>query len=462
MFSKSENDIPSETLNTKEKIKIILLLAMPAVIENFFQMNVGFVDMLFVAQLGLIEVSAVGVTNAIVAIYIAIFMSLGVAINVYIAQHLGANQPEEAGRLAQQGILLASALGLLTGIVTLFFAEPLLQLMGIEDNVLETGIVYFRIVAIPSIFMALMFTFSSILRGTGDTKTPMKVVVGINLINIVLDYVLIFGFWFIPAMGIVGAAIATLVARILGGLFLLWYVYKSKDIHFKKAYWKINGKQQWKLIALGSPVGAERLIMRLGQVLYFGFIVAIGTRTFAAHQIAGNIEAFAYMIGTGFATATTILVGQQLGAQKYDEAKEYTKLSIYLGIAAMTLFGGFLFFFGGWVGAFFTGDQSALGEISTALKIGGLYQPILAIVLILTAAFNGGGNTKFPMYITAIGVCVIRTTALVYLLGISLGWGITGVWVAIAIDNLFRATFLWMKFHNDNWMKVEKIQPNSN
>lgn len=451
------SQLPDGTTSSKEKIKIILLLAMPAVVENFFQMNVGFVDTLFVSQLGLIEVSAVGVTNAILAVYIAIFMSLGVAVNVYVAKYIGADQPEKANKITQQAILLASALGLLLGAVTLFFAGPLLQLMGIEEAVLGPAKVYFRIIAIPSIFMALMFAFSSILRGTGDTKTPMKVTIGINLVNIGLDYVLIFGFWFIPPLGIEGAAIASLTSRIIGSGLLFWYVYRSGKLTLKKQYWRVDRRQQWDLITLGSPVGAERLVMRVGQVLYFGFVVAIGTRTFAAHQIAGSIETFSYMIATGFATAATILTGQQWGANRYDEAKQYAKLSTLVGIVAMILFGAVLFFFGGWAGHFFTNDPDVIDQISTALKIGGLYQPILAIVLILTAAFNGGGNTKFPMYITTIGIWGIRTL-FVYLLGLQLGWGIAGVWIAIALDNIFRAVFLWIWFQRGRWVK-EKSEP---
>lgn len=455
MLFRSKRTIPSEKADTREKIKIILLLAMPAVIENFFQQILGFVDTLFVSKLGLAEVSAVGVTNAILAIYIAIFMSLGVAVNVWIAKFTGAGQQEKAKKIAQQAIIMAIGLGLLLGAVTLFFASPLLQLMGVEKNVLESGTIYFRIVAVPSVFISLMFVLSSILRGIGDTKTPMKVTIWINLIHIVLDYVLIFGFLFIPSLGIMGAAIATVVVRIIGSLILFRMVHRSKVIGFVKDYWRVDRKQQWDLITLGSPVAAERLVMRIGQVLYFGFIVLLGTRTFAAHQIAGSIEVFSFMIANGFATAVTVLVGQQLGANQYHEAKQYAKLSMVLGIGLMTIVGVFLFFIGGWVGHFFTSDPQVIGQIRVALQIDAFIQPVLAVVLILTGVFNGGSNTKYPMYITTIGIWGLRTV-FVYLLGITLGWGIAGIWIAIGLDNIFRAIFLWIRFRNDHWVKKEQ------
>lgn len=454
MLLKSSDVSPVETTNTREKIKIICFLAIPAVIENFFQTILGFVDTLFVSKLGLAAVSAVGVTNAILAIYIAVFMSLGVAINVWVAKYIGAGEEEKAKHISHQAILLATELGVILGIITLFFASPLLQLMGIEDDVLEMGTLYFRIVAVPSILISLMFVLSSILRGARDTKTPMKVTIWINLLNIVLDYMLIFGFLFIPAFGIVGAAMATVISRLIGSLVLLNYLYRSEVLSFEKNYWKIDRKQQWDMITLGSPVAAERLVMRVGQVLYFGFIIILGTNTFAAHQIAGSIEIFSYMIANGFATTATILVGQNLGANQYDDAKQYARLSTILGIGSMTIVGIFLFFFGGWIGSFFTDNATVIDQIQVALQIDAFIQPVLAVVLILTGVFNGGRNTKYPMYITTIGIWGFRT-AFVYLLGITLGWGIVGVWIAIGLDNLFRAIFLWIKFKNDNWFRQE-------
>ena len=443
----------SLTKSNTEIIKSILVLALPAVIENFFQTILGFVDTLFVSKLGLIEVSAVGVTNAILAIYFAIFMSLGVASNVYVAKSIGAGDKEKASQIGQQSIILAAILGIIFGVISLFFAEPLLNLMGIEKDVLDPALTYFQIVAIPSILISLMFILSSILRGTGDTKSPMKVSVTINLVNIVLDYILIFGFFFIPALGLTGAAYATVIARLIGVIGLALYLSKSTSLLFLKKNWKWNKESQFKLITLGTPAAGERLVMRVGQVLYFGMIVALGTNTFAAHQIAGNIEVFSYMIGYGFATAATILVSQRLGANDLVGARKYANFSILLGIATMTIFGILLFVFGGWAASLFTANAVVIDQIALALKIDAFIQPILAAVLILTGIYQGAENTKFPMYTTTIGIWFIRTIG-VYVLGIYFGWGIAGIWIAIGLDNLFRAIWLWIRYQNNGWTKL--------
>lgn len=439
----------------KARLKLIVILAIPAVIENFFQTVLGFVDTYFVSKISLAAVSAVGVTNAILAIYFALFMAIGVAANVRIANFLGANLPEKARHISQQSIVLALLFGVLTGILTLVFAEPFLKLMGIEEDVLKLGALYFRIVGIPSILMSLMFVMSAILRGAGDTKSPMYVSIIINVVNAVLDYVLIFGFLFIPEMGIVGAALATVVSRLIGSMLLFFYINRSKVLAFRKDYWKFDKTHLMELTTLGAPAAGERLLMRAGQIVYFGFVVALGTNAFAAHQIAGNVEVFSYMIGYGFATAATILVGQQIGAGRYDEAKRYAKLSTYFAVISMAVLGAGLFFLGDWAGSFFTEDQSVIDDIGTALKISGIFQPFLAVLLILTGAFQGANNTKFPMYLTAVGMWAVRTV-LVYVLAIMLEWGLAGVWIAIGIDIAFRAVVLAVQFKRGKWMALKK------
>lgn len=441
-------------LNTKEKMKIIFVLALPAVIENFFQTMLGFADTFFVSKIGLEEVSAVGVTNAILAIYFAVFMAIGVGVNVLIANAVGEGRYDRASKVAQQGIILAALVGLLTGLITLLFAEVLLSLLGTDPAVLTIGAIYFRLVAVPSVLMAFMFVMSSVLRGFGDTRSPMKAVIAANIVNIVLDYILIFGFLFIPSLGIVGAGLAGVIARLIGTLFLIRYIRKSVFISFKFS-WKFEKSYQKELLGLGAPAAGERLAMRIGQVVYFGFIVALGTNTFAAHQIAGNIETFSYMIAYGFAAAATIIVGKQIGAGNYVEAKSYAKLISIISAFFMVLMGILLFFLGEWVGTFFSDDPLVIGEIGIALKIAALFQPFLAVLLVLTGAYQGGRNTKYPMYLTTVGMWLIRTV-FVYILAIQLNMGIAGVWISIGIDIVFRAIVLWYRLEKDKWIKPNK------
>ncbi len=443
MESLKMEDTTIQNKTTKQKLSIIFALAIPAMIENILQTIVGFVDTLFVAKLGLNEVTAVGVANAVLAVYIAVFMAIGVGTSSLIARSIGAEDISKAKSIARQSTILSSILGLLFGLITLFFSEPLLRLMGAESKVLTDGVTYFSIVAIPSIFISLMFTFGSILRAAGDTKTPMKVSWWINLIHIGLDYVLIFGIFGIEGLGVAGAAWATVIVRIIGTLLLFINIKRSK-VSFL-LFGSSSRKDTLSILKLSTPTAIERLIMRFGQVLYFGLILKIGADVYASHSIAGNIETFSYMPGYGLAIAATTLVGQSIGGKQYKDAYKYGMITTVVAIIFMSFIGVLLFFLSPWFATWFTTDKDAIDMVVTALRIDAFAQPALAIGLVLAGALQGAGDTKSPMYSTAIGMWLIRVVG-VFVLGIHFEMGIAGVWLSIAIDLYVRAIFLFFRF----------------
>lgn len=433
-----------ETRTTREKLKVILFLSIPAMIENILQTVVGFVDTLFVARLGLTEVTAVGVANAVLAVYMAIFLAIGVGASSLIARGLGAGDKEKGKAIAKQATLLAMIVGAIFGLITLVFSESLLLLLGAEQQVITEGAVYLRIVGGSSVFISLMLIFGSILRASGDTQTPMNVGWVMNIFHIGLDYVLIFGVGSWEGLGVAGAAWATVIARIFGTLALYSYIRKS-DVSFS-LFDSIDSKSLIKpILKLSTPAAIERLIMRLGQVLYFGLIVYIGTKTFAAHTIAGNIETFSYMPGYGLAVAATTLVGLHIGAGKLKDAYHYGLLTTVIAVIFMSIIGVVMFFSAPWMASWFTNDMEAIRMITVALRIDAFAQPALAIGLVLTGALQGAGDTKSPLYSTAIGMWLIRIVG-IYILGLHLKMGIAGIWLAIALDILIRAIFLSCKY----------------
>jgi putative MATE family efflux protein len=436
--------LTNEQTTNKQKLMVILTLAVPAIIENLLQTLVGFVDTLFVAKLGIDEVAAVGVVNAILAVYIAIFMALGIGTSSLIARSIGSGDLEKAKKVAKESSMVAVVAGLLFGLITLFFAEPLLQIMGAEPKVLADGVVYFRIVAIPSIFISLMSIFGSILRAAGDTKTPMKVSLWVNIVHIALDYVLIFGLAGFGGLGIAGAAWATVAVRAIGTVALYLYIRKSNVAFLFEG--PIFSKETLSpLLQISLPAAAERLIMRFGQVLYFGLIIKLGTETYAAHMIAGNIEVFSYMAGFGLAVAATTLVGQHVGAKRYQDAYSYGMITSFVAIVVMTLIGAVVFIGSPWFASWFTLDREVIGMVVTALRIDAFAQPALAVGLVLAGALQGAGDAKSPMYSTAIGMWLIRVLG-VYIMCLYFDMGIAGVWLSIAIDLWIRALFLYIQF----------------
>lgn len=431
---------------TSLKENRILALAIPATVENILQTAVGFIDALMISKIGLVAVTAVGIANTILNVYLALFIALGVGSSALIAQKIGAKRESEAQIITNQSVLLTIVISLLLALVSVLFGSPLLRMMGASERILQESLTFFVVVGGGVLFMGLMTIFGSILRATGDTKTPMKVSVVVNIGNIVIDFILIFGLGPIPALGVLGTAIGTVLSRVLG----CWLLYRKVQLSKSPLDWStlFASSNYRPLINLSIPATSERLVMRLGQVLYFGLIVSISAKTFAAHSIAGNIESFTYMPAYGLATAATTLVGNAIGALDPQQAKRYGYSAAKYGVILMSLLGVILFFGAPFFASLFTSDQEALRQIVIALRIDAFAQPGLAISLITTGALQGMGDTKSPLYSTAFGMWGIRVVGVI-VLSKYLGLGIAGIWLSIAIDLYLRSLFLVYKFNHN-------------
>ncbi|TCJ87952.1 UNVERIFIED_ORG: putative MATE family efflux protein [Anoxybacillus amylolyticus] len=432
-------------------ILTFLSLAVPAIIENSLQSFVGFADTFFISKIGLEEVAAVGVANAILQIYFAVFLALSTASAIYVSRYSGANDNEKVKQVVAQSIILTIIIGSLFGIGSFLFGEPLLRLMGANNEVLEKGLVYFRIVTTPSMLISLMYTVGAILRGFGDTKTPMRVGIIVNIVHIILDYILILGVFF-QGFGLVGAAIATVLARFFGVILLFYNLDKKRLITKSIEAWKVNKEVIRGLIQVGIPTGLERLFMRFGQIIYFGMIIRMGTEIYAAHTLAGNLTIFSTIIGTGFAVATTTLIGKSLGAKNLESVKKYAKVSMIGTSIAMTMMTLVIYLTAPYTVTVFTTNTTVVHLIVVALAVDTIAQPATGLVSVLTAILQAGGDTKYPMYATAIGIWAIRTLG-VYVLGVYIGLGLLGVWIAIAIDNYIRAMVLFIRYRSFKWVK---------
>ncbi|MCO7126997.1 MATE family efflux transporter [Sporolactobacillus shoreicorticis] len=428
----------------RKKILKVLTLALPAMIESLLQTVVGFVDTLFVARLGLVEVTAVGVANTLLAVYIAVFMAIGIGTSSIIAKHIGAGDADRAREAARQSTWITLVAGLLFGAITLCFAEPLLRMMGASGEVLSQGVLYFRIVGTPAFVISLMINFGNILRASGNTVSPMMISFWMNLIHIVLDYVLIYGIIQFTGFGVGGAASATVLTRIIGS-FMLHAAIRHSPVRFsiRRQTNNRDTRLTWEIIRLSIPATGERLIMRLGQVVYLGLIVHMGTEIYAANAIAENIEIFAYLPGLGLNVAATVLVGNALGAKRYQEAYSYGLLAAVISTVIMSITGVLLFFMTPLFAVWFTDQVSTADMITLAMRIDAFFMPSLAIGLVLAGALQGAGDTKTPMYSTAIGMWGIRVV-FIYLLGVRGAMGIAGIWIAQGIDLTVKATFLYL------------------
>jgi putative MATE family efflux protein len=432
--------------------KRVLNIALPAIGEAYLQNLLGVVDSFFIAKLGLIAIDAVGVTNIYSMTYIGVFTAVSAALSVFLSRAVGARNLERGRSAVWHGFIIAIVIGLITSLISVFFAIPLLHIMGAYGTLESTALPYFSVVLGISPLIALFTAQSAAFRAIGDTKTPLRVGLEMNILHVILDYILIFGFGWFHGLGLTGAAIAMVLAR-LYALIRLWMKSRRVDtIAIHRTDLKISVPFSWSMIKFAVPAALERLSMRLGQVVYFGLIVRMGVDVYATHNIAGTLTTFGFTIGNGFAIAATATIGQAIGSGNESDVRAYRRWSYIESAVSMTVVAVLLCVFSPWLGRLFTHNQHVIHFLFTILAIDIFSQPFLAAVLVDTSAIQAGGNSKFPMITTMIGIWCIRTFG-VYLFAWHLGLGLPAVWISIAADNASRAAlFLWYR-RTRNWVQ---------
>jgi len=455
MIDKNDQSIGK---NKAVTISMILTLALPAIIENVLQVFLGVADTYFVSKLGTEAIAAVGATNLTMNLFISLFLAVSVGATAVISRYVGGNNTKQAVNSSKQALILGLFIGAVFGVVNVIFAPQIMSMLGAEDAALAYSIPYYRIVAGPLFLVGGIYALSSTLRASGDTKSPMKAAAISNVVNIILDYILIFGIFNIPGMGIKGAALATTIARCVNLILLIRVLggYNS-PLHIDfTSKWTIERKTIKAILKIGFPAAIEKIIMRSGQLLYGGMIISIGTAAYAAHNIAGTIESFSYLPGMGFGVAAATLVGQQLGAKQKSQAVKAGKLSYMLGTGLMMMVGLVFFVFARPLATLFSKDKEVIDQVVIVLRIIACFQPFLSSTLVTTSALQGGGDTKFPMYISLLGIWGVRVLG-VYILSIKLGFGLVGVWSAYALDVTIRGTILWKRFMNGRWLSSNVV-----
>lgn len=432
--------------------KRVFQIALPAIGEAYLQNFLGVVDAFFIAKLGLIAIDAVGVTNVYSMTYVGVFTAVSAALSVFLSRAVGAKNLERGRSAIWHGIVIALILGVIMSLISVFLAGPLLHMMGAYGVLERTAFPYFTIVLGISPLIALFTAQSAAFRAIGDTKTPLRVGLEMNIIHVVLDYILIFGVGSLHGMGIQGAAIAMILARFYA-LVRLWK--KARRVHALALHLPdltLSKTLSWSMTKFAVPAALERLSMRLGQVVYFGLIVRMGVDVYATHNIAGTITTFGSTIGNGFAIAATATIGQAIGSGNESDVRIYRRWSYVESAVSMTVVALMLCVFSPWIGLLFTHNPHVIHLLFIILAIDIFSQPFLAAVLVDTSAIQAGGNSKFPMMTTMIGIWLIRTLG-VYVFAWHFDFGLRAVWVSIAADNALRAWLFLSYRRKRNWVQ---------
>ncbi|WP_339059170.1 MATE family efflux transporter [Fusobacterium animalis] len=399
----------------------ILYLAIPAVGEMTLYMMIWIFDTMMIGKYGgQLAVSSVGLSTEIIYSFFNIIIAVGVstALTSLISRAIGSKDYKKAEIIANAGIKIAVVLALIFFSLLFFVPDKILNLAGATKEMLPSATRYAKISSFSFFLLTLSSTTNGIFRGIKDTKTSLYVAGSINIVNLFLDYVLIFGNFGFPEWGITGAAVATVAGNFIG-ILLQWS--RLKKLPFKISLFSyVSKKDIWEIIRFAVPSGLQEANFSLSRLLGLTFILSLGTTAFAANQIGIAIEAISTMPGWGVAIACTALVGHSIGENNPNKSQEYTLYSTIIASIFMGILACFFFFIPKILVSFFINKQEIdvikIGAI--CLQVAAFEQIPIAIVTVLGSYFKGIGNPKTPFYVSFFTNWFLRLPIAFYLISI--------------------------------------------
>lgn len=432
-------------------------LAYPAIITMVSQTVMWTVDSAMVGHVGKTELAAVGLGGLMVWTLYSFFVGVSYSVSTFVAQSFGARQFTQCSKYMWNSIYLGLAAGLCILIIREFNWWTV-DLLGPAPDVKVLCVEYAGIRMLSAPFFILQYTFSNFFRGLGDTKTPMKVMILANFVNIVLDYFLIFGNGPFPALGVQGAAWATFAANIVSAVVFVGITFSSR---YRKDYqlfrhWRPDKVHIGRLVKIGIPIGIH-YVLDMGSFLVFSaYVGRMGTEQLAANQIVIQVLALSFMPCHGFSVAATTLMGQYIGAGHPGLAKKSSYATLRLGLFYSGLIGAIYLLFPEFLVRIFNDDPMVLYFGKRLILIAALFQFFDAIQMICAGALRGAGDTKTPM-VLALGGGWFLFLPLGYLFGSVLGWGVVGAWGGAAIYVIFLGSAMFTRLRMGGWKTISLV-----
>jgi putative MATE family efflux protein len=424
----------------------VLALATPIIGENLLQTAVGAVDTLLVARLGAAAVAGVGTGFEIVFFIISILSAIDIGATVLVSQAIGAGDQPRANHLARQaivwGLLLAAPVS-----VGMYLAAPgIIGLFGTEPEVAAAATTYLQIIAATAVALFLSFVCGAVLRGAGDSRTPLVAAMIANVVNIGVAYSLILGNFGFPALGVAGAAIGAAVGRAVGAAFMLTVMATGrKAISLRGSWgWRPRVAVARQIFALGIPTALEQVLSSGAFMTLIAVVALIGTPALAAQQIAFTALSMAFLPGVAFSIAATALVGQSIGARRPADARRAWAISLRWGVGWLGVGALAVFVLAERMMGIFSSDPEVIAAGVSALRALSLSLPFWAVWFVSSGSLRGSGDTRTPLLFGAstIWLAVILGWIGVRWFGGGLGW----IWLAFSFTTAPASLLIWWVF----------------
>ncbi len=442
-------------MSRENMLQAVFVLAGPVILELLLASSVGIADTAMVGRFGPVAIAAVGLSNQLVMFLTTVFAAIRTGTTVLVAHFTGQGNHRMAEKSAEQALLLGLILSLLLASFLLMFPALGYYLLGAEEEVIVEGLDYMRWRALGLIFSIMTMTVTAVLRGIGNTKTPLYINTISSVANIFFNYLFIFGNWGMPRMGTSGAGFATMLSQVVGAV-IIFYMTETDRFPLKFSLRKMEPFDKdivGRMLKIGIPAGIETLLLRGAMMSFTRIVSGLGTDMYAAHQIGMRLDSIAVMPGFGFATAATTLVGQNMGAKQWKEAKKAGNLTILLGVIFMTVMATIIYFFARLMATIFTDVEHVIEAAVGVVRIMALVLPFMGIARISAGALRGAGDTQFVMVVTGVLVWVVRV-GVAYVLVNHFNMGLVGAWLGTSADHVVTAVVMIIRWIRGKWMDI--------
>ncbi|MDQ0253327.1 putative MATE family efflux protein [Evansella vedderi] len=444
---------------TKAKLQKISLFAItwPILIEVSLQTLMKFVDVFMLSFVSDEAVAAIGVANQILIITFVLFNFTAMGCGVVVAQFVGARKPKDVSATVANAMLINLLFGIFISVIIVFFREPLLGLFDLSPELMAYADIYMLIVGGTLFVQAMIMTVFSALQAQGNTKDVMYVSIGMNVLNIIGNYLFIFGALGVPQLGVMGVAISTAVCRMLAMIVLFYLLYLRVEVKIRfRDYFTLKGAYVKKIMKIGVPGAGEHLSHSGSQFVITVFITILGTIALSTRVYALSYTWVMVTFSMAMAKGMQIYIGQLVGAglMEYAYKRMYRGLRISLLVAVSGAI--ILAIFGEFFMGLFTSDPDIITIGAILLMIGVLIEPGRTTNMVVISALRAAGDARFPVIIGILSMWGVSVT-LAYYLGIYLGLGLIGVWIAILADEWIRAIIMLFRWKSRKWQQMRLV-----
>lgn len=455
-------------MTMRQQLLLTAMLSAPAIMAQLSSILMQYIDASMLGRLGALEAASVGLVSTTTWLFGGLGFAVSAGFSVQVAHLVGANDYTGARAVLRQALVTSLAIGVALGVAGMALSPYLPVWLGGDDAICHNATIYFLIFSAAYPLLMMFYMSSALLRACGNMKVPSLLSIGLDVLDVVFNFLLIFpdhhfniaGMEItIPGadLGVMGAALGSALAFLVVSSAMLWYLLRrSPELKISGTSGSFRPTRQClkRAVKIGSPIALERTVMTSAQIAVTAIVAPLGPVAIAANTFAITAESICYMPGYGISDAATTLVGQSLGARRPQLTRRFALITLALGIAIMSLTGALMYAAAPAMMMLMTPDAEIVALGSQILRIEAFAEPMFAASIVCYGIFVGAGDTLMPSIMNFGCIWLVRLSLSILLVG---SMGLVGVWIAMCIELCFRGLVFLARFAWGNWMRINRI-----